>query len=336
MGINKVKIENFTVFKNLEVDFSNGINVIIGENGTGKTHLLKLLYSMINCNSFPLETISHYFLKEFRTTVFNLIPDLQNDTILFMESDTFKANKISFYMSPIIKKSNDKVGMPKFNFSFAEPNPNSVYIPVKDMLTHSKGFLSLYDKFNMPFDKTYYDIISNTLLPQLNEKPNIAKNILPLLEKMMDGKVVVKNDTFYVEKTDGRLVDFDIEAEGYKKIALLWQLLMTDNITKDSILLWDEPEANINPKFIPDLVEILLALSRNGVQIFLSTHSYIFAKYFEVRQKSDDNISFHSLYRENDNILCESSEKFKDLKHNVIMDSFEKLLDEVYDNQKGE
>lgn len=81
---------------------------------------------------------------------------------------------------------------------------------------------------------------------------------------------------------------------------------MTENITVNSILLWDEPEANLNPKFIPDLVEILLELSRNGVQIFLTTHSYIFAKYFEVRRKSCDDILFHSLYKtENNGVLCE-------------------------------
>ncbi|WP_310604165.1 AAA family ATPase [Anaerosporobacter sp.] len=44
MAINYIKIKNFTVFKDTEINFSKDINVIIGENGTGKTHLLKLLY----------------------------------------------------------------------------------------------------------------------------------------------------------------------------------------------------------------------------------------------------------------------------------------------------
>lgn len=43
--IENVKISNFTVFKNAEIIFSKGLNVFIGKNGTGKTHLLKL----INC-----------------------------------------------------------------------------------------------------------------------------------------------------------------------------------------------------------------------------------------------------------------------------------------------
>jgi len=29
----------------VEIDFYDGVNILIGENGTGKNHLLKLLYT---------------------------------------------------------------------------------------------------------------------------------------------------------------------------------------------------------------------------------------------------------------------------------------------------
>lgn len=45
-------------------------------------------------------------------------------------------------------------------------------------------------------------------------------------------------------------------------------------LEKGSVLFWDEPEANINPKYIPIIVDLLLVLSRSGVQIFVSTHDY--------------------------------------------------------------
>ncbi|MDR1581606.1 MAG: AAA family ATPase [Synergistaceae bacterium] len=45
MALTKISIENFTVFDKIEIPFSYGINVFIGENSTGKTHILKLLYS---------------------------------------------------------------------------------------------------------------------------------------------------------------------------------------------------------------------------------------------------------------------------------------------------
>ena len=45
--LKKIKIKNLTVFPEAELDFSPGLNVIIGENGAGKSHLLKAAYSVI-------------------------------------------------------------------------------------------------------------------------------------------------------------------------------------------------------------------------------------------------------------------------------------------------
>jgi len=42
--LKSLKIKNFTVFSEAEIDFSPGLNVVIGENNTGKSHLLKLAY----------------------------------------------------------------------------------------------------------------------------------------------------------------------------------------------------------------------------------------------------------------------------------------------------
>ncbi|WP_337506674.1 hypothetical protein [Megasphaera sp.] len=47
-----------------------------------------------------------------------------------------------------------------------------------------------------------------------------------------------------------------MEAEGFKKIGILWQLLMNETITENTILLWDEPEANLNPEFLCRLLPI--------------------------------------------------------------------------------
>lgn len=41
-----IEIENFTAFGKLDIPLSPRINVIIGSNGTGKTHLLKAIYTL--------------------------------------------------------------------------------------------------------------------------------------------------------------------------------------------------------------------------------------------------------------------------------------------------
>ena len=45
--LNRLHIRNFTVFAEAEFEFSAGLNVIVGTNGTGKSHGLKLGYAVL-------------------------------------------------------------------------------------------------------------------------------------------------------------------------------------------------------------------------------------------------------------------------------------------------
>lgn len=45
--LQSLRIRDFTVFKEADLTFAKGLNVIVGANGTGKTHLLKLPYAVM-------------------------------------------------------------------------------------------------------------------------------------------------------------------------------------------------------------------------------------------------------------------------------------------------
>lgn len=47
MKITELKINNFMLFDKLDIKWSPNINIISGENSTGKTTLLKLMYSSL-------------------------------------------------------------------------------------------------------------------------------------------------------------------------------------------------------------------------------------------------------------------------------------------------
>ena len=95
------------------------------------------------------------------------------------------------------------------------------------------------------------------------------------------------------------------------------------------MLFWDEPEANINPKYIPVLAELLIMLESEGVQIFVSTHDYFLSKYIEVKRNKDSNVQYISLYKdENEKVQCEIAKEFGLLEHNAIMKTFRQLYRE--------
>ena len=70
------------------------------------------------------------------------------------------------------------------------------------------------------------------------------------------------------------------------------------------------------------MANILLELQKNGVQIFIATHSYNFAKYLEIRRSDLSMVMFHNLYKGISNLS-------DTVKVEMIADN--KLLDEVFD-----
>jgi recombinational DNA repair ATPase RecF len=46
MKLTRLTLANFTVFSDAAFEFAPGVNVFIGENGTGKSHVLKLVYAL--------------------------------------------------------------------------------------------------------------------------------------------------------------------------------------------------------------------------------------------------------------------------------------------------
>ena len=349
MKLKSIKLKNFTVFEDLKVNFAKGVNVFIGKNGTGKTHLLKVTYAV--CEASKNKERRNRVLKQcFKGYGSVVLSGNANNKIVDISVESGSKEVIEVSLSfdtrrvitndstnvPNLPESLEKTGLAEDSYQIHYPQNESfsaVFIPSKDMLTHSKGLLSMADKYReFPFDKTLVNIISKANQWTLKQPPKLADSILPILEEMIEGTIIIENEEFFVMKKDGRKVNFAVEAEGLKKIGLLWQLLMNESIVPDSILIWDEPEANLNPDFIPKLVECVLELSRQGVQIFLSTHNYLLAKYFDVRRKEVDLVMFHSLYKEDSSdVKVESKEYFDELEHNDILKSFDKLLDEVYE-----
>lgn len=321
--------ENKKIFDCLHLDFSDGINVFIGENSTGKTSLLKMIYAATQWSIENADINKTRKLPNF----FSLDSDVDEGLKSYGQDNCYCYYKV---------KSGDN----EFQWSLSHQGffnldkwlglgIDSVFIPTTEMLSHSKGFLALNSKYQLPFDGTQLDIIVNAQLPELRTLPDESVKLLKSIERIIGGKVVYENDKFYVVKSNGHKLAYEFESDGFRKLGLLYRLILNGSIYKDCILLWDEPEANINPELFPFLVEILYAFEKMGVQLFVSTHNYVFAKYFDLKKEKESRLRFFSLYKKGNEIHSEQADKFSNLKNNPIMTAFEKLLDEVYSQETG-
>ncbi len=324
-----LKLENFTAFGKLSLDFSTGINVLIGTNGTGKTHLLKLLYSSCSITEEPGATLSTKLIQNFR-------PFEGRIGRLIRRTGKSSTAKIAITREGGLKLSASFTNHTKEQLKVNINNRSTwlaskvitVFIPVKEMLAHAPGFRSLYAKREVSFEGVYADIVDRAYLPKLSGPIDKDRTrLLTALQKAIEGKVVAKGEHFFLKNKQGDL-EFTLLAEGMRKLALIWLLIQNGTLLSGTILFWDEPEANLNPSLMGEVVEVILELQRLGVQVFLSTHNYVLLKEFDLRKEKGDSIRYVSLFRdESGAVLANSSDEYGGIDPNAIAGTFSDLYD---------
>ena len=324
MPVTKVKFEHFTAFKDLEVEFSPGINALIGANGTGKTHLMKACYaacSFAKTDRSLTDKMVEMFLPSGRQGG-RLVHRGEEETEASAEIHIDDWYARCTFHGPSKRTVSTPEDQPK-------PAVASVYIPVNEMLANAPGFLSLYDAREIHFEEVYWDILLKANIPPLREPIDATnRQILESLENVIGGKVTVSGEEFFLTNERGDL-EFTLLAEGWRKLGLLWLLIRNGTLQNGSVLFWDEPETNLNPKMFKVVMQVLLELQRAGVQIFFATHDYVMLKELDLQMTEEDRVAFHSLYRdkETDEIACHTTNHYVDIRHNPIGEAFDHLYD---------
>jgi predicted ATP-dependent endonuclease of OLD family len=273
--ISKLYTSNFMSLPKGSIKFARGINLLIGENGSGKSQILKLIYSIIEANNEIKQEDENLDYVKKRIVVKNL-------------TDIFKAEKLGNLVNKGKKVSEVKLDLNKYeiNFKFNSAHTKnlsegdlkhnfiykkSIFIPAKEVLSFYKGFRIIYENKYLEFDKTYYNLCRALENPLLKRKSEFD-NMISELENILDGEIEIIDGRFYLI-SNGKKFEINLVAEGFRKIGMLAYLLKNDSLDEDSILIWDEPEANMHPKLIDDIINFLVMLANRGMQIFISTHS---------------------------------------------------------------
>ncbi len=332
--IKYVRFKDFTAFADLHVDLSPGINVFVGANGTGKTHILKTVYAACDITRAKTnfaEKMTRVFMP-FNWQTGRLVRRQRVSASGLVEVGrefrrTGQDAKLTLRFSNHTDKPENALirGVAKW----LTESIGSVYIPVKEMLANAPGFRSLYSQRSVHFEEVYADIVDRALLPMLRGPADRGRRmVLASLQKAMEGKVVVRNEDFFLKNRLGNL-EFSLLAEGLRKIGLLWVLVQNGTLLSGSVLCWDEPESNLNPKLMKSMVEILLSLQRMGVQILVATHDYVCLKELDLQKSTTDKVVFHSLYRDqaSNNIAITSTPNYLQINPNAIADTFADLFD---------
>ena len=328
MTITRLKLQRFTAFEDLDFKPSRGINVLVGANGTGKTHLMKVAYAACDVSRTGnnlAEKLTRVFMPSGRSIGRLVKRRGESSTCTIGVSRGKLRLGLSFSNHTKVSASVRVRGASRWNAVPVE----SVYIPVKEMLANAPGFRSLYAQREIHFEEIYDDIVARAYIPVLRgPMTQERRRLLASLRRTLAGKVTVKNEEFYLRSKEGNL-EFSLLAEGMRKLGLLWLLIQNGTLLDGSVLFWDEPETNLNPKLFESVIGILLELQRMGVQIFIATHDYGILKELDLQRTKGDKLAYHSLYREpgGGGIVCRKVRTYLDIHPNAIAEAFTGLYD---------
>lgn len=261
------------------------LNVVVGTNSTGKTALLKLLYSFVrtvqesNADKIKAEThlgIRHsdkignlFFTKDpIHKTLVSREQRACSVTVLL--SDRQRELPFSYHVSRFV--------VPHDGFKKSKITVNAIFIPAKEVLSILDSIALSREQFQIPeFDDSYYDLVKALRVPP----PYQQESRSPLkteLDSIFEGSISSDREgarTKFVYQKGGQEYGMAHTAEGIKKIGMLSLLLDNGMIDQHTVLFIDEPETALHPEAQRKLIDFLAKLSDVlGIQIFMATHSY--------------------------------------------------------------
>ncbi len=299
--LNRVILKNFGPLTSLDWPNLEKINLIIGGNGTGKTFLLKALYSAIR-------TLEEYRRGDDQRSAAEILAEK-----LYW---TFQPDKIG----DLVSKGADEplscsVELEQlFWYSFGKDTAksitslenhipprtsNSVFLPAKEVLSlHNIILKSREQDHVFGFDDTYLD-----LARALRHSPKKGKNYSEFsdarktLAQAIDGSVDYDESSGRWHFRRGNMkFPIGLTAEGIKKIAILDTLLGNRYLDPGSVIFIDEPESALHPSAISHFLDIIAVLASRGIQFFLSSHSYfVIKKLFLIAQAKRMSIPVMSI-----------------------------------------
>ena len=325
--IKEVIIKSFMSHTDLHFKDIPNLNVFVGKNDTGKTGILKLLYSVAkSLEIYSKKKKTHdsvSFKKELAEKLLSTFMPRNNALGELVHKGS--NGKLDVEMRFVIQKHNYNQSI---NFSFGDKTQNSIthgidttilnlpeeknvvalnslFIPAKEVLTTLDDIRTIREQeYGRGFDDTYFDLVkaldvrtqSGNLLPELSQ-------VNRTLEALFEGKIEQTKEPkeAFIFKKGNQRFSMQQTAEGIKKIGILTTLINNRQLKTGTILFMDEPETALHPSAVRQLVERLVEMSKANIQIFIATHSYFVIKQLAICAKRDKvHINCWSLNNESD------------------------------------
>lgn len=175
-----------------------------------------------------------------------------------------------------------------------------------------------------------------------NLEPMQHKDINLVISDVLNGEIVKRkdffSDIFIYKSKDGKEIPLSQAASGVKCFAILERLYRVGLLTPDTLLIIDEPEVHLHPKWIVEYARVIVLIQKYlGTTILLASHSpdMISAlRYIAAKKKCHQSLVFYHAEKIDSTDFGKYQFKCLNLDIEEIFASFNIALDRI--NQYGE
>lgn len=278
--IKSVSLSSFGPITHANLEHIGGLNLLIGHNGCGKTFVLKAIYS-------ALKTIETYRRGKEQRSDKDILADKlywtfqahslgelvhKGSSSLRFDMQSDAGETLLYVFGPSTTKSINSL-----KNTFGRRSANTIFIPAKEILSLKDIILDSRDNYkSFGFDDAYYDLAKALRPTTKGRNIKAFSEARKQLEQTVGGRISYdeKEHEWYFYGENNKKFDLSITSEGIKKVSILDALLGNHYLSKESVVLIDEAEANLHPEMISNFLNIVYELSKAGLQFFLTTHSY--------------------------------------------------------------
>ena len=327
--------EMTAIIKELEEKCGEEIDVYKSLFTKNKNLEIKDLKEILNYDKIIKTAFQDSFDEEFETGVSNIFSKLKSSYIKFKD-DNKQTIEVNFNDSKIknYKFESDVIG--KYNVIYIESPVLLDYLNEINKSKNLEKISSIPTKIEVLKEaikvEKKLDMIDKILEKNREDYSEILKKI----------KTEVSGDLEYDKNTDkiifkrfGKDINIKNTATGIKSFGMLEILLKNNRLDSNTILVIDEPEVHLHPKWQIKYAEFLILISKKlGVKILLNSQSPYFIRALDIygeEYKFQDFIEFYTLFQDTSKMFTKIIQLNKDLSSvfKILMEpyeTFEKIL----------
>ena len=313
MRIDKIKIENFKNYENLEVEFEKGINLFVGSNGSGKTSILEAINVAIG-GFFGVQEQKMQRgidISEARIVIVNGEPMRMPKTSITAYSDIEGFYKTNYEVAPLLAYYSTKR-----LFKDSSQSSKQKYDPLAG---RRNGYLQCLK--DNAIKETLLDWLGSSVTTRATKQikgvefidlilENVDKSIIKTLiyfnEELKEEEIKIYQEVkfnyqVFLQLNPGFALPINYYSDGFRNLLYLimdliwrasqlnpWLTLEQLSDQQTGCVTIDEIDLHLHPKWQAKTIGILQELLPN-VQFFITTHSPMVVANFKQREDVNKN-----------------------------------------------